>query len=131
MDPLAASSYLHPRGGAEYPGSRKAVLVQATAMGYDVPTMVEHGVSWADDQNPGGHVDSSAYARLVFSANARVLESFGQTLGGDMYDDLYRARGVGVLKKGYTMDLLRQVVYPDCVSRFISSPEGTTPMLNS
>ncbi|KAJ7498643.1 hypothetical protein FB451DRAFT_1384443 [Mycena latifolia] len=114
MDPLTASSYLHPSGGEEYAPFRKAVVAQATAMGYDVPTMTEHGVAWADDQDPFGHVGGATYPRLVFKANFRVFESFSKTLG-DKYDDLYRAKGVGILIRSYMMDLRRQVTYPDCL----------------
>jgi hypothetical protein len=110
MDPLTASSYFHASGGDEYAPLRKATVAQATAMGYDVPTMTEHGVSWADDQDPFGHVGGATYSRLVYKANFRVFESFSRALG-DKYDDLYRAKGGGVLTKSYTMDLKRQVKY--------------------
>lgn len=120
-DPVVASSYFHPSGGEEYSPLRKAVVVQATAMGYDVPTMTEHGFSWADDQDPFGHVGGATYARLIFKANFRVFESFSKVLG-DKYDDLYRAKGAGVLIRSYTMDLKRQVMYPDCVC--VKSPSG-------
>ncbi|KAJ7094235.1 hypothetical protein C8R43DRAFT_908037 [Mycena crocata] len=113
-DPVIASSYFHPSGGEEYAPLRKAVVELATAMGYDVPTMTEHGVAWADDQDPFGHVGGAVYARLIFKANFRVFESFGKVLG-DKYDDLYRAKGVGVIIKSYNMELKRQVNYPDCL----------------
>ncbi|KAJ7769115.1 hypothetical protein DFH07DRAFT_866765 [Mycena maculata] len=102
-DPAVASSYFkfHPSGGEEYSPLRKAVVAEATAMGYDVPSMTEHGVAWADDQDPFGHVAGGTYGCLLFKANFRVFESFAKILG-DKYDDLYRARGVGV-------------VYPDCL----------------
>ncbi|KAJ7133483.1 hypothetical protein C8R44DRAFT_838888 [Mycena epipterygia] len=114
MDPLVASSYFHPSGSEEYSALRKAVVAKATGMGYDVPTMTEHGVAWADDQDPFGHVGGATYARLIFKGNFRVFESFAKTLG-DKYDELYRAKGVGVIIKSYNMDLKRQVVYPDCL----------------
>ncbi|KAJ6487258.1 hypothetical protein C8R47DRAFT_1216449 [Mycena vitilis] len=52
--------------------------------------------------------------RLVFNANFRVFESFGKPLG-DKYDGLHRATGVGVIVRNYTLDLKRQVKYPDCL----------------
>lgn len=114
-DPVVASSYFHPNGGDVYKELRQKVVMQATAMGYDVPTLTEHGVDWADDQDPFGHVGGATYSRLIYSCNFRLFESFARTLK-DKYDDLYRARGVGVLTKSYSMDLRRQVTYPDSVS---------------
>ncbi len=114
-DPLVASSYFHPDGGDVYKDLRQKVVAQATAMGYDTSTFTEHGVDWADDQDPFGHVGGATYSRLVYSCNFRLFESFARTLK-EKYDELYRARGVGVLTKSYSMDLRRQVTYPDCVS---------------
>jgi len=121
-NPVVASSYFHPDGGDVYKELRQKVVMQATAMGYDVPTLTEHGVDWADDQDPFGHVGGATYSRLIYSCNFRLFESFARTLK-DKYEELYRARGVGVLTKSYSMDLRRQVTYPDSVSTFsIHSP---------
>lgn len=117
VDPVVASSYLNPDGGEAYAGPRQKVVAQATAMGYDVPTMTEHGVSWADDQDPFGHVGGATYAHLVFTCNFRVFESFARCLK-DKYEDLLHARVVGVLTKTYSMDIKRQVSYPDCVGGY-------------
>lgn len=116
-NPVVASSYFHPDGGDVYKELRQKVVMQATAMGYDVPTLTEHGVDWADDQDPFGHVGGATYSRLIYSCNFRLFESFARTLK-DKYEELYRARGVGVLTKSYSMDLRRQVTYPDSVSTF-------------
>ncbi|KAJ7160217.1 hypothetical protein C8R46DRAFT_1038509 [Mycena filopes] len=113
-DPLVASSYFHPSGGDAYALMRKAIVDEATAMGYDVPTMTEHGIVWADDQDPFGHVGGSTFARLSFKANFRVFESFAAVLG-DKYEDLRRAQGVGMIIRSYNMELKRQVKYPDCL----------------
>ena len=114
-DPAIASSYHHPDGGEVYRELRQTVVAQATAMGYDVPTFTEHGVDWAHDQDPFGHVGGATYARLVYKCNYRLFESFARTLK-DKWDNMYRARGVGMLTKSYSMDLRRQVTYPDAVS---------------
>ncbi|KAJ7814067.1 hypothetical protein B0H13DRAFT_2381968 [Mycena leptocephala] len=98
-DPLVASSYFNPGGGEAYGPMRRAMVAQATAMGYEAPTMTEHGVMWADDQDP---------------LPCQWFESFGKTLG-DRYDDLQRAEGVGVILKSQTIDLKHQVKYPDSV----------------
>ena len=123
IDPVVASSYFHPDGGEFYKNSRQKVVAQATAMGYDAPTFREHGVDWANDQDPFGHVGGATYSRLVYSCNFRLFESFAKTLK-DKYEDLYRARGVGVLTKSYSMDLKRQVTYPDSVSRSVILCKG-------
>ena len=116
-DPLEASSYFHPSGGAVYAPLREKVVAQATAMGYDVPTMTEHGVVWADDQDPFGHVGGATYIHLLFKCNFRLFESFAKTLK-HKYEGLFRATEVGVMTKTYATDLKRQVTYPDCVSWF-------------
>jgi hypothetical protein len=48
--PLVASSYFNPGGGEAYGPLRRAMVAQATAMGYEAPTMAGYGVMWADDQ---------------------------------------------------------------------------------
>ncbi|MCJ1431236.1 hypothetical protein MMC27_000587 [Xylographa pallens] len=113
-DPLEASSYFHPSGGAVYAPLREKVVAQATAMGYDVPTMTEHGVVWADDQDPFGHVGGATYIHLLFKCNFRLFESFAKTLK-HKYEGLFRATEVGVMTKTYATDLKRQVTYPDCL----------------
>jgi hypothetical protein len=114
VDPLAASSYFHPSGSAEYAPLRTAVVEEATSMGYEVLTMTEHGVAWSDDQDPFGHVSGATYMHLIIQANFRVLESFAKPLK-TKYDEFIRARGVGILNKAYNTNIKRQVVYPDCV----------------
>ena len=114
-DPLEASSYFHPSGGSAYAPLREKVVAQATAMGYEVATMTEHGVAWADDQDPFGHVGGATYVHLIFKCNFRVFESFAKALK-HKYEGLFRATDVGVLTKTYATDLKRQVTYPDAVS---------------
>ncbi|KAJ6585558.1 hypothetical protein B0H19DRAFT_1250359 [Mycena capillaripes] len=113
-DPLVGSSYFNPEGGKAYSPLRKTVVAQVTAMGYEVATMTEHGIIWADDQDAFGHVSGSTYARLTSKTNFCVFESFAKILG-DKYDDMYNAKGVGVILKNYTVDLKRQAKYPDCL----------------
>ena len=113
-NPLEASSYHHPNGGEAYAPLRQQVVQTATAMGYDPTTMTEHGVVWADDQDPFGHVMGAAYPHYFAVCNFRVFESF-ETQLKDKYEDLFKARGIGVITKTYTVDLLRPVTYPDSV----------------
>lgn len=113
--PLEASSYHHPYGGAAYAPLRDQVVKTATAMGYDPATMTEHGIVWADDQDPFGHVMGAAYPHYIAACNFRVFESFEVQLK-EKFEDLLKARGIGVITKTYTVDLQRPVTYPDSVS---------------
>lgn len=114
VSPLEASSYHHPYGGAAYAALREQVVKTATAMGYDPTTMTEHGIVWADDQDPFGHVMGAAYPHYIAVCNFRVFESFEPQLK-EKFEDLLKARGIGVITKTYTVDLLRPVSYPDSV----------------
>jgi len=114
ISPLDASSYHHPDGGKVYAPLRAAVIKTATDMGYDVATMSEHGVVWADDQDPFGHVLGAAYPHWGAVTNFRLFESFAEQLG-NKYDDLFKARGIGVMTKSYETNLKRPVSYPDSV----------------
>jgi hypothetical protein len=114
--PLDASSYHHPNGGGAYAPLREIIIKTATAMGYDEATMSEHGIVWADDQDPFGHVLGAAYPHFGAVCNFRLFESFAEQLK-DKYEDLVKARGVGVVTKSFETELMRPVSYPDSVSR--------------
>ncbi|KAK1753904.1 hypothetical protein QBC47DRAFT_385175 [Echria macrotheca] len=114
IDPLEASSYHHPNGGAMYAPLRDKIVQTATEMGYDVPTMTEHKVIWADDQDPFGHVANPSFAHWSAVTGFRMFESFAAQLK-DKYDDLLKARGIGVVVKSFETDIRRQVKYPDSV----------------
>lgn len=112
---LEASSYHAPGGGEAYKPLRESVIKTAVAMGYDPATMAEHGVVWADDQDPFGHVKNHGFSHFVSCCNFRVFESFEAQLG-DKYQDLLKAKGVGIMSKSLSVDLKRPVSYPDSVS---------------
>ena len=114
--PLEASSYHHPNGGDSYAPLREKIVKTATAMGYDVPTMSEHGVIWADDQDPFGHVLGAAYPHFGAVSGFRMFESFAEQLK-DKYGDLFKAKGIGVMTKTFETELKRPVSYPDSVRR--------------
>ncbi|KAH8898681.1 hypothetical protein GQ53DRAFT_358313 [Thozetella sp. PMI_491] len=114
LSPLEASSYHHPNGGKLYSPLRAIVVRNAIEMGYDEATMVEHGISWADDQDPFGHVLSAAYPHWAVLSGFRMFESFAEQLQ-DKVEDLLNGRGIGVMTKSYETELKRPVTYPDSV----------------
>ncbi|KAH0539058.1 hypothetical protein FGG08_004404 [Glutinoglossum americanum] len=114
-DPLEASSYFAPGGGEIYAPLRNAVTSVATEMGYDTSTFTEHGVVWADDQDPFGHLKYAAFPHLFAVCNFRLFESFSRSLGPELYEEFSRARGVGIVTKSFSIDLKRQVKYPDAL----------------
>ncbi|KAF9871771.1 hypothetical protein CkaCkLH20_10705 [Colletotrichum karsti] len=111
---LEASSYHAPGGGPAYTALREKLVKQIIEQGYDADTMLEHGVVWADDQDPFGHVMGVAYSRFAAACNFRVVESFEAQLG-DKVDDFINAKNVGMIVKEYTVDMKRQVSYPDSI----------------
>ena len=116
LSPLALSSYLSPSRGPEvYGAARERTVARATAMGYDPASMTEHGVVWADDQDPFGHVANATFPRYVSCCGFRLFESFAAQLGPAAYQDLLRARGIGVIVREYSLEIRRPVRYPDAL----------------
>ncbi|KAI0102568.1 hypothetical protein GGR51DRAFT_287077 [Nemania sp. FL0031] len=125
MDKLAQSAYNSPysRAGAPtpHPNSdpystlRSRALATLEAMGYDPTTMVEHGVDWAEDQDPYGHVKHSQYMRWAGSCLYRIREAYGEWLSQQEIEDLIKGKNVIVVVGKYEMDIRRQVKYPDSV----------------
>lgn len=120
-NPLEASSYFDPRGSKTYAPLRKKIVDTATAMGFDPTTMVEHAVTFTDDQDPFGHVMSAAYPHYFTACTFRVWESFGGSLK-DKHDDFLRGRNITGMARTYTVDLKRPVAYPDAVRFLPQSP---------
>jgi hypothetical protein len=111
---LEASSYHAPGGGELYKPLREKIVKQALEQGYDETTMLEHGVTWADDQDPWGHIMNAGYPHYVSACNFRLFESFEEHLK-DKFQDLMKVRGIGVIVKSSTLDIKRPVSYPDSV----------------
>ncbi|KAI0017194.1 hypothetical protein F4780DRAFT_772437 [Xylariomycetidae sp. FL0641] len=86
----------HPNGEDAYASLRARALATLEGMGFEPASMVEHGVVWAEDQDPYGHVMHSH-------------------LGARKCDDLVRGRGVIIVVRKYELDIRRQVRYPDSV----------------
>ena len=112
---LEASSYHAPGGGELYKPLRENIVHQALAQGYDEASMMEHGVSWADDQDPWGHVKNAQFPNFVSACNFRLFESFEKHLK-EKFQDLMKASGLGVIVKKTTLNIKRPVSYPDAVS---------------
>jgi len=113
---LEASSYHAPGGGEVYRPLREAIVQQALAMGYDEPSMLEHAVTWADDQDPWGHIANASFPHYTSACNFRLFESFEEHLKADAFADLMAPRRIGVVVKTTTLDIKRPVTYPDSVS---------------
>ena len=113
---LEASSYHAPGGGELYKPLREGVVKQALEQGYDEATMMGHGVVWADDQDPWGHIMNAGFPHYASSCHFRLFESFEEHLK-DKFQDLMKARGIGVIVKSTTLEVKRPVTYPDSVSK--------------
>lgn len=122
---LAQSAYHSPysRTGAPSPHPntdpyaplRTKALSTLEAMGYDPRTMVEHGVLWAEHQDPFGHVMQSQYMQFLGTCFHRVMESYHDYLSDEEYDDMVSGRTVVPAIRRYQLDIRRQVNYPDSV----------------
>ncbi|KAI5917753.1 hypothetical protein F4810DRAFT_636687 [Camillea tinctor] len=121
---LAESSYLSPYsrtgapnadhvGGDPYKSLRAQALATLEAMGYDPATMVEHGVVWAEDQDPFGHVMHAQYMHFLGTCFYRVMESYDQYLSQEEYEGMVHARTVIPVVGKYELNIRRQVKYPD------------------
>ncbi|KAI1347665.1 hypothetical protein F5Y01DRAFT_294500 [Xylaria sp. FL0043] len=111
---LEASSYLAPGGGELYKPLREKIVSQALAQGYDEPSMMEHSVQWADDQDPWGHIMNARFPHYVSACGFRLFETFEEHLK-DKFHDLMKIRGIGVIVKTFTLDIKRPVSYPDSI----------------
>ncbi|RYP77229.1 hypothetical protein DL771_001278 [Monosporascus sp. 5C6A] len=111
---LEASSYHAPGGGELYKPLREKIVRQALEQGYHEATMMEHGVVWADDQDPWGHIMNAGFPHYASACNFRLFESFEEHLK-DKFQDLMKVRGIGVIVKTSTLDIKRPVSYPDSI----------------
>ncbi|KXH64209.1 hypothetical protein CSAL01_03872 [Colletotrichum salicis] len=58
--------------------------------------MIEHGVTWADDQDPFGHIMNAGFSHFESTCSFRMFESFEAQLGGKV-DELLNATGIGII----------------------------------
>ncbi|KAF3065380.1 hypothetical protein GL218_02688 [Daldinia childiae] len=120
---LAESAYQSPYSSAGAPGPhpngdpyaslRSQALSTLEAMGYDPKTMVERGVVWAEDQDPFGHVMHTQYMHFFGQCFYRVMESYDEFLSEQEYDDMINAKTVIPVIRRYSLDIRKQVKYPD------------------
>ncbi|KID75878.1 uncharacterized protein G6M90_00g049490 [Metarhizium brunneum] len=120
---LADSSYHSPytRAGAPrphpntdpYAALRGRALSTLEAMGFDPNTMIEHGVLWAEHQDPFGHVMQGQYMSFLGACFWRVMESYDEFLSKEECDDMIQAKTVIPVVRRYELDIRRQVKYPD------------------
>ncbi|KAI1112313.1 hypothetical protein F5Y14DRAFT_453138 [Nemania sp. NC0429] len=85
-------------------------------MGYDPKTMVERGVTWAEDQDPFGHVFQAQYMHFFGLAFHRVMESYDEYLRESEYKDMIEGRTVIPAVRRYEVGIRRQVTYPDSLT---------------
>ncbi|OAA76464.1 hypothetical protein LEL_06148 [Akanthomyces lecanii RCEF 1005] len=125
-EPLKATQYFSPytRSGAPgvpistevadpYAPLRKKALETLEAMGFDPVTMVERGVTWAEDQDPFGHVMHSQYQHYFGICWQRIMEFYGAYLTEQEYRDMLSGKGVIPVLGGYEIRFKRQVKHPD------------------
>ncbi|KJZ80516.1 hypothetical protein HIM_00366 [Hirsutella minnesotensis 3608] len=123
---LAESSYLSPysRNGAPdrahpntdpYAPLRSRALATLEAMGFDPNLMVEHGVLWAEHQDPFGHVMHTQFMNFMGTSLWRILESHDEFLTREECDNMIQAKTVITALKKYELDIRRQVKYPDAL----------------
>jgi acyl-CoA thioesterase FadM len=120
---LAHSAYHSPyaRSGAPSPHPnndpyaplRAKALATLEAMGYDPSTMVEHGVLWAEHQDPFGHVMHAQYMQFLGTCFHRVMESYSEHLDANEYAAMATGKSAIPAVRRYQLDIRRQVTYPD------------------
>ncbi len=131
---LASSSYHSPYARSGAPGPhpntdpyaplRARALSTLEAMGFDPDTMVEHGVLWAEHQDPYGHVMNAQFMAFMGSSWIRVMEGYDEFLSAEELDGVMHAKTVAPLARRLELEIKRQVKYPDavCYSVAIYSP---------
>ena len=87
-------------------------------MGFDPNTMVEHGVLWAEHQDPYGHVMQSQFMQFAGGCFFRVMESYDEYLSKEECDDLIQGKSVIPAVRRYELNIRRQLKYPDAVRGF-------------
>ncbi|GES62056.1 hypothetical protein ATEIFO6365_0005003200 [Aspergillus terreus] len=110
--PLEASSYLHPERHVEFGALRQKTIQQMTERGIEYSTLAEHPVSWADDQDPFGHVMTQAYAHVNGKCFNRFLESFHEKLQ-DEFPRFMSGRGIGPMTNKLNLTIKTPIKYPD------------------
>ncbi|OQE15962.1 hypothetical protein PENFLA_c029G01920 [Penicillium flavigenum] len=112
FSPLDASSYRHPDRNGPYESLREATILAMLEQGIEYNTLSESPVSWADDQDPFGHVMFQSYMHYVGNSFIRLLESFQDHLK-DEFPKFMSGRGIGPMTNQCLMKVKQVVKYPD------------------
>ncbi|CAG8908464.1 unnamed protein product [Penicillium egyptiacum] len=112
FSPLDASSYQHPDRNGPYGPLREATVLAMLEQGIEYNALSENPISWADDQDPFGHVMAQAYVHYAGNCFVRLLESF-QDLLKDEFSKFMSGRAIGPMTNQYTVKIKRVVKYPD------------------
>lgn len=83
--------------------------------GIEYNTLSEKPLSWADDQDPFGHVMAQAYTHYSGNCFIRVLESFQVNLK-DEFPRFMSGKAIGPMTNKLSLKIMRVVKYPDTVS---------------
>lgn len=124
--PLDASSYLSPYHlvgpsasapqNDRYGPLRAKALAMLEAMGFSPETMAERGVTWAEDQDPYGHVMHSQYQHYFGLCWFRMMEEYAVYLSPEDYKNTIQGKGIMPVISKYQINIKRQVKYPDSVN---------------
>ena len=115
LSALDASSYQHPIRGGPFEKLREATVLAMMEQGIEYNTLSENPLSWADDQDPFGHVMTQAYAHYSGNCFIRVLESFQANLK-DEFPRFMSGKAIGPMTNKTSLKINRVVKYPDTVS---------------
>ncbi|KAI9932545.1 hypothetical protein ASPWEDRAFT_730388 [Aspergillus wentii DTO 134E9] len=109
---LEASSYQHPASNGPWAQRRDETISKMLEQGLEYPTLAEHPIAWAEDQDPFGHVMTQTYPHINAKCFLRLLESFEEQLK-DRFPDFMKARGIGIMSNRLVLSMKRVVKYPD------------------
>jgi len=111
---LEASSYQHPIQHGQYDQFCEETIKKMVESGCEYATMAAHAISWAEDQDPFGHVMSQAYPHINAKCFTRLLESFEETLK-DKFPDFMAGHGISAMTNRYSMVVKKVAKYPDMI----------------
>lgn len=117
---LLASSYQHPNPDGPFRSLRQTITQEMVERGFEYATMTEHAISWAEDQDPFGHVMVQTYMHIFARCFNRLLESFQEHLK-DEFHTFMSPQGIGPVTNNLTLRMKRVIKYPDLVRYFGNS----------
>ncbi|PHH60455.1 hypothetical protein CDD81_1630 [Ophiocordyceps australis] len=105
---------------------RARAIATLEAMGFEPETMVELGVLWTH-QDLMGHVTHSQFIDYFTPSSCIILTHYADFLGKEQGDDVLNGRKVVPIMTRFSVELKRQVKYPDAliVANRTKDPEPT------